>query len=266
MALGSEEIVAALPGLLRYALALTRDPDRAEDLVQDTVMRGLERADRFRGESAPATWLHRVMYHLFIDGVRRGGRQVAGPVDDEVVVRAVEEAWHDDSYTVDVAAVLLRAETRDELYDALVRLPVPYRAAVVLHDVEGLTAAMVAEIQQVSLPAAKQRIRRGRAMLVTALAGGVDRRAATQGVPMHCWEARSRIDDYLADELPGTERVSLEEHLARCPTCPALYASIVGVTEALGGLRDPESVVPPHLAERVRACLPRDNEHGQGRA
>lgn len=139
MALGSEEIVAALPGLLRYALALTRDPDRAEDLVQDTVMRGLERADRFRGESAPATWLHRVMYHLFIDGVRRGGRQVAGPVDDEVVVRAVEEAWHDDSYTVDVAAVLLRAETRDELYDALVRLPVPYRAAVVLHDVEGLT-------------------------------------------------------------------------------------------------------------------------------
>ena len=51
---------------------------------------------------------------------------------------------------------------------------------------------------------------------------------------MNCWQARSRIDDYLADELPGEDRSRLERHLAACPTCPALYASIVGVTEALG--------------------------------
>lgn len=241
-----------LPGLLRYALALTRDPDRADDLVQETVIRALERADQFRGDSSLATWLHRVMYHRFIDEVRR---RSADPVDDEVLARAVEEAWRDDDYTVDAEAVLLRAEVREELSDALVRLPVHYRAAVVLHDVEGLTAAQIAQIAQVTLPAAKQRIRRGRAMLVTALAGGVDRRAATRGVPMNCWQARSRIDDYLADDLPGEDRSRLERHLAACPTCPALYASIVGVTEALGSLRDPNSVVPPALAARVRAAL-----------
>lgn len=241
-----------LPGLLRYALALTRDPDRADDLVQETVTRALERADQFRGDSSVATWLHRVMYHRFIDEVRR---RSADPVDDEVLARAVEEAWRDDDYTVDAEAVLLRAEVREELSDALVRLPVHYRAAVVLHDVEGLTAAQIAQIAQVTLPAAKQRIRRGRAMLVTALAGGVDRRAATRGVPMNCWQARSRIDDYLADDLPGEDRSRLERHLAACPTCPALYASIVGVTEALGSLRDPDSVVPPALAARVRAAL-----------
>lgn len=241
-----------LPGLLRYALALTRDPDRADDLVQETVTRALERADQFRGDSSVATWLHRVMYHRFIDEVRR---RSADPIDDEVLARAVEEAWRDDDYTVDAEAVLLRAEVREELSDALVRLPVHYRAAVVLHDVEGLTAAQIAQIAQVTLPAAKQRIRRGRAMLVTALAGGVDRRAATRGVPMNCWQARSRIDDYLADDLPGEDRSRLERHLAACPTCPVLYASIVGVTEALGSLRDPDSVVPPALAARVRAAL-----------
>ena len=148
-----------LPGLLRYALALTRDPDRADDLVQETVIRALERADQFRGDSSLATWLHRVMYHRFIDDVRRHS---ADPVDDEVLARAVEEAWRDDDYTVDAEAVLLRAEVREELSDALVRLPVHYRAAVVLHDVEGLTAAQIAQIAQVTLPAAKQRIRRGR--------------------------------------------------------------------------------------------------------
>ena len=142
MSLNAEQVVAELPGLLRYALALTRDPDRAEDLVQDTVTRALERSDQFRADSSPATWLHRVMYHRFIDDVRR---HTPDPVDDEVLVRAVEEAWRDDAYTVDAEAVLLRAETREELYDALVRLPVHYRSAVVLHDVEGLTAPEVAD-------------------------------------------------------------------------------------------------------------------------
>lgn len=252
MTLRDEQVVAELPGLLRYALALTRDPVAAEDLVQDTVVKALERGDQFRGEASVATWLHRVMYHRFVDGARR---RTPDLVDDEALAEAVEEAWRDDAYTVDAQVVLERAETRDELYDALVRLPVDYRSAVVLHDVEGLTAAAVAEIQQVSLPAAKQRIRRGRAMLVSALARGVERRAALAGVPLNCWDARSRIDDYLADELPTRDRTMLEQHLEGCPTCPALYASIVGVTGALGSLRDPDSVIPPQLASRVRAVL-----------
>lgn len=244
--------MAELPGLLRYALTLTRDQDRAEDLVQETITRALERADQFRGESSVATWLHRILYHRFADSVRR---ERVDPVDEDSLARAVEAAWQDDAYTVDAAAVLERAETRAELYDALVRLPIHYRSAVLLHDVEGLTVAELAEVAQISLAAAKQRLRRGRNMLVSALAGGVERREVTNGVPMTCWSARSRIDDYLADELPDGERSQVEQHLAGCPTCPALYASIVGVTTALGGWRDPDSVVPQHLAERVRAKL-----------
>ena len=91
-------------------------------------------------------------------------------------------------------------------------------------------------------------------------AGGVERRAALAGVPMNCWQARSKVDDYLADELPGSDRSMLEQHLGGCPTCPALYASIVGVTAALGGLRDPDSVVPAELADKVRAVTaPRES-------
>lgn len=245
----------ALPGLLRYARLLTRDRDAAEDLVQETVVRALERADQFRGEASLATWLHRIMFTRFVDGTRR---TAADPVAEEALADAVEAAWRDDAYTVRAEVVLERAEQREELADALLRLPVNYRTAVVLHDVEGLTAAAVADVQEVSLPAAKQRIRRGREMLVSALARGAERRAALAGVPLNCWDARSRIDDYLAGELAEADRQRLERHLAGCPTCPALYAGIVGVTAALGGLRDPDSVVPPRLAERVRAALAGD--------
>ena len=71
------------------------------------------------------------------------------------------------------------------------------------------------------------------------------------GVPMRCWQARSLVGDYLDDELGPRDRTLLEGHLAACPTCPGLYASIVGVSAALGRLRDPDSVVPPSLADRL---------------
>lgn len=254
MALPADSLAAELPGLLRYARALTRDEDAAEDLVQDTVLRALERGDSFRGESSLGTWLHRVMHHRFIDLTRVRRPE---PVDDELLADAVEDAWRDDAYTVDAVAVLARAEVRDELWDALSRLPDILRSAVILHDMEGLTSAEIAEIHDIGLPAAKQRLRRGRALLVSLLADDEERRAALAGIPMHCWQARSLIGDYLDDELAQGQRRMLERHLQGCPTCPGLYAGVVGVRDAVGRLRDPDTVVPAALASRLRAASTR---------
>ena len=147
-----------------------------------------------------------------------------------------------------------RAETRDRLEDALVHLPVILRSAVVLHDMEGLTSAEIASVHDIGLPAAEQRLRRGRALLVSLLAEDDERRRALTGVPMRCWDARGLVGDYLDDDLEPRDRALLEAHLASCPTCPGLFASIGGVRAAVGRLRDPDSVVPPALAERVRAA------------
>jgi RNA polymerase sigma-70 factor (ECF subfamily) len=252
MALTADELVPEIPNLLRYARALTRDPDQADDLVQDVVLRALERAETFRGDASAATWLHRVMHHRFVDLTRA---RTPEPVADDELAAQVEAAWRDDSYTVDALAVTQRAQERDDLFDALVHLPAILRSAVVLHDMEALTSAEVAGIQGVTLPAAKQRLRRGRSMLVSLLADDSERLRAAAGVPMRCWQARSKVDDYLDDELTAGERTALELHLEGCPTCPGLYTSIVGVTEALGRLRDPDSVVPPALAARIREVL-----------
>ena len=236
-----------VPGLYRYALTLVRDRGPAEDLVQETLVRALEKAQTFRGESSPATWLHRILHNLAVDRARRS-REI--PVDD--LGDAVDALWQDDAYTVDAETVALRAQTRADLEDALVHLPVAYRAAVLLHDVEGLTAAQVASVQSVSLPAAKQRLRRGRMMLVTELGRSAERRAALQGVPMRCWEARSQVSDYLDGELDAPTATRVVKHLEGCPTCPPLYAALVATRDALSRSgRDPDSVVPPELAAKV---------------
>ena len=243
-----------VPGLLRFARTLTRDLATAEDLVQETLTRALEKADTFRGDSSPATWLHRILHNLAVDRSRRSRE---APVED--VIETVEACWHEDDYTVDAAVVVARAETREELEDALVHLPLTYRAAVVLHDAEGLTVQEIAEIQQVSLPAAKQRLRRGRMMLVTQLAAGHERRDALRGVPLRCWDARRLVSDYLEGDLDADVATRVEAHLGGCPTCPPLYAALVGTTGALRDspsvLRDPDTVVPPAIAERLKAGL-----------
>lgn len=245
-------LAAEVPGLLRYARTIVRDGALAEDLVQETLLRALQRADSFRGDAALGTWLHRILHNLAVD-MFRGDREEA----TEDVERAVDQQWHDDFFTVDAAVVVERAETREELRDALVRLPVIYRTAVVLHDAEGMTVAEVADIQHIGLAAAKQRLRRGRMMLVSALALGRERRDARHGIPLRCWDARGKISDYLDDDLPSSDRVLVERHLETCPTCPPLFAGLVGTRAALGGaLRDADTVVPVSLADRITRVAP----------
>jgi RNA polymerase sigma-70 factor (ECF subfamily) len=242
---------AELPGLLRYARTLTGDADRAEDLVQATVVRALARSAGFREESSLATWLHRILHNLAVDDARRS-REL--PTEDVAgAVEAVEARWREDDYTVDAAAVVARAETRSDLREALSHLPAGYRTVVVLHDAEGMTVREIAEIQQVTLAAAKQRLRRARMMLVSELATGHERRQLLRGVPMRCWEARRHVSDYLDGELEPAVARTVEKHLESCPTCPPLYAALVGTTNALStsAVRDPDTVVPPALAERL---------------
>jgi len=248
MALNIEELNDAAARLYRYALSLCRDHDLAEDLVQDTMVKAIEHGEAFRGDSSLQTWLHRILHNCYVDDVRASHDTSTSPKD---VAALVEKRWQDDSYTVDVEKVVLRAERDEELRDALATMPLTYRSAVILHDVEDWTAAHIAEIHEVSLSAAKQRIRRGRMMLVDALAASARRHAEPTGAD--CWDARQKVSDYLDGDLSQPEREAFEGHIDDCPTCGPLVAGMVGVRKGLGRLRLPDTVIAPELAERLMA-------------
>ena len=240
-------LAAEIDGLYRYARWLVGDGVEAEDLVGDTMVRALERRDQFRGESTLATWLHRILYHRAIDRSRHAGHELA--------VEDVERSWDDEHYSVDAADVLVRAENREGLIEALVHVPVHYRNVVVLHDAQQWTVAEIAEQFELSIPATKQRLRRGRMMLVSSLARQEERRVANHDVTLGCAQARSLVSDYLDDELDAPQRTQLESHLEHCATCPPLYAALVGVRELVGTLRDPNDVIPDAIRERLTGLV-----------
>jgi len=242
-----EALAAELPRLVRLAIHLTRDPSVAEELAQEAALRAWARRRQLRDAAPVGPWLNRILVNLVIDRSRAHR--------DEITVAETEDRWHDDDYTVDPEQVLARAELRDELQDALVRLPAGYRTVVVLHDALGWPVPAIAAALRIGLPAAKQRLRRARMMLVSALAEGDPKRAASLAQPVHCWQARRHISAYLDSELEPNTQAAVEGHLAVCPTCPPLYASLVGVRTHLSDLRDPDSVVPEEIAARIAVRL-----------
>lgn len=116
--LDADGLAAEAPGLMRYARTIVRDHALAEDLVQETLTRALEKRASFRGDSSLATWLHRILHNAAVDHLRRSKED---PTDD--VALLVEGRWRDESYTVDPAVVATHAQAVDEMKDALLRVP-----------------------------------------------------------------------------------------------------------------------------------------------
>ena len=149
------------PRLLRVAEVILGDRASAEDAVQEGVAQAWRGVAQFRGDAAFGTWLHRII-------VRSALRRLRDERRVEKLVEA-ERRFMDPAYTVDPADVVTTANDSMQLRHALASLSGVYRVAVVLHDVEGMTASEVAGITGVPLGTAKGRIRRGRIALLAEL-------------------------------------------------------------------------------------------------
>ncbi len=72
------------PYLLRFATMQLRDPDRAEDVVQETLLAALAGEANFAGRSNLRTWLTGILKHKIVDAIRRASRERArGPMEAE---------------------------------------------------------------------------------------------------------------------------------------------------------------------------------------
>ncbi len=136
-----------------------------DDVVQEAVLAAWRALPEFRGEARFSTWLQTITYRQALHHAQRISRRRS--LDD--ILAQTERRWHDDSWTVDPAEVAARASDVRTLADAVDLLPASYRAALILHDVDGLPAREVAAIAGVPVGTAKARIRRARMALVAAL-------------------------------------------------------------------------------------------------
>ncbi len=159
-----EEIVGTLRApILRYLQRFVGDAALAEDLLQETLVRISRGLDRFEARSSVKTWAFKIATHTAIDHLRQSKRELNLVELDEMAVAADPGEGLSERLVLDEMNACLREE--------IDRLPESYRAAILLHDLEGLSAGETAEIVGCSLATAKIRIHRARARLKQALLG-----------------------------------------------------------------------------------------------
>jgi RNA polymerase sigma-70 factor, ECF subfamily len=151
----------------------------AEDAVQDTMVRAWRSLDRFDGRSTLRTWLYRIATNVCLDALSSRARRARpmderepGSVDDPLDARP-RTHWLEpipDARAIPADAdpfelTALRQSTRLAFVAALQRLPPRQRAALILTEVLGWSAAEVAECLETSVPAVNSAIQRARATL-----------------------------------------------------------------------------------------------------
>jgi RNA polymerase sigma-70 factor (ECF subfamily) len=150
-----KNVEATIPALRRYARALTRDSDIADDLVQDTLVRALRSEHLFLGGDV-RSWLYTILTNLNRNRLRSLARRPPlSPLDD--------------NDAPDMAGP--EAGGRD-IQRALATLVDDQRTALLLVVLEGLTYREVAEVQGVPIGTVMSRLARARAQIKTYLDGG----------------------------------------------------------------------------------------------
>ena len=155
----------ALDRLLRgqydrlYALCrrLTGDDADALDACQEALIAIARRLDRFDGRSSFGTWAYRVTTNACFDELRRRRRRPLTAIPDDV------------PSSLDVGEA---TATRVDIDAALARLPMEYRAAVVLRDLCGLSYDEIGDALGVPPGTVRSRISRGRTLLASLLGYG----------------------------------------------------------------------------------------------
>ena len=154
-----------IPRLRRYAFALTRNMSRADDLVQDTLVRAIAKQRGWQCGTNLRAWLFTLMHNQNVNGVRRSAREGAVEFDD---------TWPFPTVATDPAAGL---SLRD-LDRALARIPQERRQVILLIGLEDISYKEAATILDVPIGTIRSRLSRGRESLRILM----DRTHATEPV------------------------------------------------------------------------------------
>ena len=162
------DALASLDSLYRTALRLTHRPADAEDLVQDTYLKAFRAAGQFKAGTNLRAWLFTILHNTARNRARDHARDHVD-IDSDAVERAADTNPDGRHAGATPESLLMRDALAPELQAAIDALPLSFREAVWLRDVEEFSYAEIAEMLQVPPGTVMSRISRGRRLLFDRL-------------------------------------------------------------------------------------------------
>ncbi|MGA7915800.1 MAG: sigma-70 family RNA polymerase sigma factor [Candidatus Acidiferrales bacterium] len=212
----------------------------AEDTMQEVLLKSLPNLPKFDSPRALLVWLYKVAKNRCLMSRRKSKFAPRKDLSLEELMpdrRELQRLSGAPEGTPETS--LLRKETAKRLREAVQTLPPEYRVILILHDMEDLSDADVAEITGLRQGTVRVRLHRARLFVRKELAQQEQRRGCrrmTQPIPaieVHaqphqrsCREMFAELSNYLDDELDDSLCAELEKHMNGCEPCKAFLASL----------------------------------------
>lgn len=235
----------------RFGLKMCRDPEAAKDVLQETLIAAARTVKDFRGASSPSTWLYAIARSFCIKQRRRSkfAPEHEESLDSADAGREVREVA-DPGRSPDDA--MSGKQVERALEAAIAELEPMYREVLLLRDVEGLSAAEVAEAVGTSVDAVKSRLHRARVAVrerVAPLLSTEPEAPITEACP----EVVALFSRHLEGEISAPVCEQMERHLAGCPRCTERCSTLQQTLASCA--RTPLPEVPAPVQGEVRRAL-----------
>jgi RNA polymerase sigma-70 factor (ECF subfamily) len=189
-----EGIVAAIPRLRAFAVSLTGSIDRADDLVQETMVRAYANIDKFQPGTHLAAWLFTILRNQFRSEYRKRKREVEDA-----------DGHHVESLTANPEQY--GKVEFNELHSALAMLPEEQREALILVGASGFSYEEAAAICECAVGTIKSRLSRARTRLLELL--------SEEGMPEADRESRNRTESHTLEATEATVEGTEPPHIKR---------------------------------------------------
>mgnify|MGYP002722698180 FL=1 len=165
-----EQALPLLDQLYGGAMRLTRNPQDAEDLIQETYLKAYKNFSSFKQGTNLKAWLYRIMTNTYINSYRKAQRRPTESSADELSdFQLYTTAGHDSTGLESAEVAALKQMPDSQISEAMNDLPEDYRMVVYYADVEGLAYKEIAEVMGTPLGTVMSRLHRGRKLLRAAL-------------------------------------------------------------------------------------------------
>ncbi|SDS37648.1 RNA polymerase sigma-70 factor, ECF subfamily [Corynebacterium timonense] len=162
----THEAMPLLDQLYGGALRMTRNPQDAEDLVQETYLKAFNAFGSFTPGTNLKAWLYRIMTNTYINTYRKKQRRPVETSADDITDHQLYTSSSHDSMGLESAEVeALKSMPNTRISQALNELNEDYRMVVYYADVEGLAYKEIAEVMDIPLGTVMSRLHRGRKQL-----------------------------------------------------------------------------------------------------
>lgn len=232
----------------------------AEDTMQDVLIKAVPYLARIDNPKALAVWLYKVARNRCWMSRRRSK---FAPSETLALEDLMPDAHELESLTTtphaSPEAAVLSREDSERVQEAILRIPPQYRLVLVLHDMEDLDTAEVAQVTGLREGTVRVRLHRARLFLRRELSrdqtdapATIPRRGKRTSRPLQCREMFAQLSEYLDGRMDDLACEHIQKHLQDCPPCMAFVSDL---ERAVQRCHTYTPSCKPETAERLRQLL-----------